>query len=56
MDEMREILEEVKNGKLDPRQAEIFFDDWKKRKDVQQYVERREVGILIWMGDAISVS
>jgi len=45
-DELREIISEFKNGQLDARQAEMAFNHWQQRKDVQAYSEKRKVGFL----------
>ena len=42
-DELREIISEFKNGQLDARQAEMAFNYWQQRKDVQAYSEKRKV-------------
>lgn len=34
MDELIDIMDEYKAGRIDDRQVEIFFDQWKSRKDV----------------------
>ena len=46
-DELREIISEVKNQRLDVRQAEIAFEAWKQRKDVQEDSDKRKVSLFL---------
>lgn len=43
MDEVRDVLEDVKNGKISTQQAEMIFESWKNRKDVIEDAKKREV-------------
>lgn len=42
-DELRDVLDQYKNGMINSRQAEIFFDAWKQRKDVQEDADKKRV-------------
>jgi len=46
MDEVRDVLEDVKNGKISTQQAEMIFESWKNRKDVIEDAKKREVSFL----------
>ena len=45
-DELREVLMQVKNGEMNTREAEIFFNTWIQQTYVQKDADKKKVSCL----------